>query len=65
MNYLKELGEEWWRRWQAGMAPGYKPGDWARYRELGVQYVVLKAEHRETGVAAVWGNRAWVVYRVG
>ena len=64
VNYLKELGEEWWRRWQAGMAPGYKPDNWARYRELGVQYVVLKAAHREVGVGVVWENRAWVVYRV-
>jgi hypothetical protein len=39
VNYLKELGELWWTRWQ--MVNPYRPGKIEQYSEAGVDYIVL------------------------
>jgi hypothetical protein len=43
VNYLPELGEEWWTRWQDVML---HPIDFRHYRELGIDYVVTYAGNR-------------------
>jgi hypothetical protein len=39
VNYLKELGELWWQRWQA-IAP-YRPERIGEYQAMGIDYIVL------------------------
>ncbi len=64
VNFFKDLGEEWWSRWQKTMAVPFDPHDLARYRGLGVDYVVLLAKNRLPGAAPVFENGRFVVYAV-
>jgi hypothetical protein len=41
VNYLKDLGEEWWRRYQATIQRPFSEADLPRYATLGIDYVVL------------------------
>ena len=61
VNYLSDFGEQWWFRWQQTLAKKFTPADMPRYEALGVQYVVLRAEHRVGGPAA-FENARYVVY---
>ena len=63
VNYMKSLGEEWWRRWQATLGAGYKAAPVESYAALGADYVVLRAQNRMAGVQPVMENAAYVVYR--
>ena len=60
VNYLRDLGELWWRRWQEWQAA--KPTDFAKFRTWGIQYVVLKKP--APGVAAIYHNSRYWVYRL-
>jgi hypothetical protein len=62
VNYLKELGEQWWFRWQQTLAAGFRPTDMARYNALGIQYVVLRPEHRLADRATLFENGKYLVY---
>jgi hypothetical protein len=64
VNYLKELGEQWWRRWQLTMAPGFHPQDVDRYAQLGIDYLVLVPKDRLRGPQPVFENARFVVYRL-
>jgi hypothetical protein len=59
VNYLRRLGDEWWRRWQAVMLHPRTPGE---YRALGIDYVALSRPWSAMG-APVFHNRHWYVYR--
>jgi hypothetical protein len=63
-NYLPGVGQEWWKRWQAVMAPKFKPGKTARYSTYGVDYVVVKRKNRPAGEQPVLENSSFAVYRV-
>jgi len=63
VNFFKELGEEWWSRWQRTMAVPFHAGAMTSYRGLGIDYVVLEAQHRITGMTAVFENGRYVVYK--
>ena len=63
VNYMKSLGEEWWRRWQATLGAGYRPAPMKSYAELGADYVVLQAQNKIAGVQPVMENSGYVVYR--
>lgn len=63
VNYLKELGEQWWSRWQQTVGVGFKPGDLPKYDGLGIQYVVVQARNR-LQQAAVFENAGYSVYRL-
>jgi hypothetical protein len=41
-NYFPDVAREWWARWQAVMAPRFKPGPLGRYARYGVDYVVVR-----------------------
>jgi hypothetical protein len=60
VNYLKELGELWWTRWQ--MVNPYHPAKIERYREAGVDYVVLTRSRLPA--APVFENGAYRVYEL-
>jgi hypothetical protein len=60
VNYLKELGEQWWARWQqAGRL--LTPDE---YRGLGIDYVVVRPGHGPPGMTPVFENARFAVYRL-
>jgi hypothetical protein len=65
VNYLKELGEQWWFRWQQTLGAGFHPADIARYDALGIQYVVLQPQNRLLDRAPVFQNSKYLAYRCG
>jgi hypothetical protein len=62
INYLPDLGVEWWNRWQQTMAAPFDPRGFARYRPLGIDYIVLTPRNRLPGRAPVFENAAYLVY---
>jgi hypothetical protein len=62
INYLPDLGVEWWKRWQQTMAAPFDPRGFARYRPLGIDYIVLTPRNRLPGRAPVFENAAYLVY---
>ena len=64
VNYFRDFGEQWWSRWQDVMVRPFEAADCVRYAGLGIDFIVLKAEHRMTGVAPVFENSRFVVYVV-
>jgi hypothetical protein len=63
VNFMKSLGEEWWRRWQPTLGAGYKPAPPESYAALGADYVVLQAQNRIAGANPVMENSGFVVYK--
>jgi hypothetical protein len=61
VNFFKDLGEEWWSRWQKTMAAPFKPEAMTSYRSLGIDYVVLLEKHRMAGTMPVFENGRYVV----
>ncbi len=64
VNYLRELGEEWWRRWQQAGQGRFRPQYMAKYEALPVDYVVLGPKNRLAGHPPVFENRLYSVYRL-
>lgn len=64
VNYLPELGEEWWRRWRAVFDGPFDARGVERYGVLGIDYIVLSRRHRLGDRAPVFENGGYVVYRV-
>jgi len=61
VNFFRDFAQEWWRRWEATVGRGFQPSDLARYRGLGIGYVVLRVEHR-LPEAPVYQNARYAVY---
>lgn len=62
VNFLPELGREWWRRWNQVMG---KPLNAAQYRGLGIDYVVLtKAQWPVEGSREVFRNARYRVLQI-
>jgi len=59
VNYLKELGEQWWARWQKAMT---EPLDLLQYREMGIDYIVVRANHHLPDETPVFENSRFLVY---
>ncbi len=62
VNYLTELGEQWWSRWQQTLAAPFNPGDTGRYSALGIDYMVLSPRNRLPDRAPVFENSGYLVY---
>ncbi len=62
VNFLPRFAREWWERWQRTGAGRFKPWQVPAYSRWGIDYFVLKAEHRLAGRAPVYENRGYVVY---
>jgi hypothetical protein len=61
VNYLKELGEQWWSRWQ--IANRTLPPD--EYRKAGIDYLVVHPSSSEPGTESlVFRNAQFAVYRL-
>jgi hypothetical protein len=65
VNYLTELGEQWWSRWHQVMAQPFDPRDVAHYSSLGIDYIVLAPVDRLPGRIATFENSRYVVYALG
>ncbi len=63
VNYMKSLGEEWWRRWQPTLGAGYKPVPMESYAALGADYVVLQAQNKIPSAQPVMENSGYAVYK--
>ncbi len=64
INFLKELGAEWWSRWQKAMAGGFDARHLERYRGLGIDYLVIERKNRLTGPQPAFENARFSVYAV-
>jgi len=62
VNFFKDLGEQWWSRWQETMAKQFDAQGVARYRALGINYVVVSPRHRLPNTTPVFENAAFVAY---
>jgi Domain of unknown function (DUF6798) len=62
VNYLTELGEQWWSRWQAVMARPFHPDDLPEYRALGIDYIVLSPGQRLAGRTPAFENSGYLAY---
>ena len=62
VNYLADLGQQWWRRWQRVMAAPFDPRSLPRDRELGIDYIVLAPRHRLADRTPVFENSSYLVY---
>jgi hypothetical protein len=62
VNYLTELGAEWWSRWRQVMSSPFNSAELPRYRELGIDYVVLSPANRLPGRAPAFENARYMVY---
>ena len=64
VNFFKDLGEEWWRRWQKTMAQPFDPRDLARYQGLGIDYIVVSAKNKLPATPPVFQNALFAAYRL-
>jgi hypothetical protein len=60
VNYLKELGEQWWARWQQAQ----RVLTAEEYRRMGVDYVVVRPGQSMEGMRPVFENARFWVYRM-
>jgi len=64
VNYLKDFAEEWRQRWELVNRAGYGVDAVARYRSVGVDYLVLRVSHPLPGIEPVYRNSLYAVYRI-
>lgn len=64
VNYLRQLGELWWQRWQAVNMGKFRTWNVSKYGPLGIDYMVLQTKNRLTNRKPVYENREYVVYRL-
>lgn len=62
VNYYRSLGAEWWSRWKETNALEFRRENLARFRELGIDYVVLTSPRRLQDRQPVYANSRFVVY---
>lgn len=64
-NYFRDLGEIWWSRWQTVMVEPMDLARMDRYAAMGIDYVAVKASNARAGLAPVFRNDKFVVYKTG
>ena len=64
VNFFRDIGEEWWSRWQKTMEAPFDPEHLERYRDLGIDYLVLRQKNRLAGSRAIYENATFDVYPV-
>jgi hypothetical protein len=64
VNFFKELGEQWWSRWQQTMEPPFDPQRVAQYSPLGIDYIVVGRKNRLPGMTPVFDNGRYLVYKL-
>lgn len=61
VNIMPRLGMEWWRRWMAVGQCRFTLKPLARYRDLGIDYLVVRAGQRPDDAVPVFSNAQWEV----
>ncbi|MCC7339626.1 MAG: hypothetical protein IT170_00955 [Bryobacterales bacterium] len=64
VNYHKNVGEVWWERWRQTMASKFAPSRVPEFAGLGIDYLVLKPEHRLPDRRPVFENEQFLVYHI-
>jgi hypothetical protein len=64
MNFLPHLGDEWGARWHSVMTNQVGPAELAEYKKRGIDFVVLKADHRIRALQPAYQNGRFYVYRL-
>ena len=64
VNFFKDLGEQWWSRWERTLAQPFDPDKVMRYHELGIDYIVLTPRDRLQGNAPIFENSSYLVYKL-
>jgi uncharacterized membrane protein len=64
VNFFRDLGEEWWARWQKTMAKPFDANDLARYRGLGIDHIVVSPRNRLKKVTPEFQNARFLVYKL-
>lgn len=62
VNYFRTFAQDWWTRWQATMSGKDIAANLPRFRDLGIDYVVLKRADALLGRTPVYANDAYLVY---
>ncbi|HEX3684142.1 MAG TPA: hypothetical protein VHU83_16535 [Bryobacteraceae bacterium] len=62
MKYFESVGQEWWDRWRATMAPQFSSQRLPPMLSLPIDYFVLKRANQLANVRPVFANREFVVY---
>ena len=62
VNFLKNFAGDWWERWQRVMGNEFDPSAISRFRETGIDYVVLTPKNRLADQQAVYENSGYLVY---
>ena len=62
VNYLPDFAALWWDRWQSTLAAPFDPRPVARYRAMGIDYIVLSPRNRLAGLTPAFENAAYLVY---
>ena len=64
VNYLHELGEQWWTRWQETAGRNFDAGEFPKYRSYGIDYIVVLPKDEMTERVPAYRNSGFVVYDV-
>jgi hypothetical protein len=64
VNYFKEFGAQWISRWQDTMLQPFTSADCDRLAGLGIDYIVLKREHKMAELPPVFENTAYAAYAI-
>jgi len=63
VNFNREFSQEWWRRWNQTMVPGFHPTDMPKYRAAGIDYIVLQPQQRLSD-PPLFANARYRVYKL-
>ena len=63
VNYHRGVAQEWIKRWGTMMLPKFNPASLKKYAAAGIDYLVVKPENRIGGLAPVFENASFLVYR--
>jgi len=64
INFFHEFSRIWWARWQQTLAEPFHAERLPRFRELGIDYVVLGVNNRLADRQPVFENGKYLVYRL-
>jgi hypothetical protein len=65
VNFLRDFSAIWWERWQKTTTRRLTRNAINDFRAMGIDYMVVKPEHRLADRAPVFENAKFVAYRLG
>ena len=64
VNYFRSLAEEWSKRWEETMSGKDIPANLARFRQVGIDYIVMRKNDPIAGLTPVFANESYLVYQL-